>query len=57
MTFGIAFMIIGYAIFYWGLHHMPQYTYERYSLWVLLGFGTLFKTTMPAGTPVQFNVS
>lgn len=48
MVFGFALVAIGYALFYWGLHHMPQYVNQRYSLWCLLGF-----PNMTAGTPVQ----
>jgi len=48
MVFGFALFAIGYAVFYWGLHHMPQYQDERYSLWCLLGF-----PNMTPGTPVQ----
>lgn len=53
MIFGLATIALGYALFYWGLHHFPGQ--QRYSLWDLLGFGTLFKNvSMPSGQPVQF---
>lgn len=57
MIIGLATLVFGYALFYWGLHHMPQYANERYSLWALLGFGNLFgaSSAMPAGQPIQFN--
>jgi len=42
MIFGLALIVFGYAIFYWGLHHMPWYQNERYSLWAILGLGTLW---------------
>ena len=50
MVLGFALFAIGYAVFYWGLHHMPQYQNERYSLWCLLGF-----PNMTPGTPVQIS--
>jgi hypothetical protein len=51
MLFGFAMMAVGYAIFYWGLHHFPQYKDSRYSLWTLLGLGAF---NLPQGTPIQF---
>lgn len=55
MVVGFAMVAIGYSIFYWGLHHMPHNPpYPRYSLWALLGVGTLFKGTQnsPITAPV-----
>lgn len=58
MVLGFATLAIGYAVFYWGLHHFPQYQNTRYSLWVLLGFGPLFKNlSVPAGQPLQWKTS
>jgi hypothetical protein len=55
MMFGLVLVVVGYATFYWGLHHMPHYKHGRYSLWALLGFGTLFKNlSIPAEEPVQW---
>lgn len=51
MIFGFALLVIGYAVFYWGWHHFNP---PLYSLWALLGFGTLFKRfPMPVGTQTQ----
>lgn len=44
MIFGAAVFIMGYAVFYWGLHHLSWYKSSRYSLWCLLGIGSLWKT-------------
>lgn len=50
MIFGVALFVIGYAVFYWGVHHFnnclgiePGVTNNcpRYSLWQLLGAGNL----------------
>lgn len=57
MIFGLITIVVGYAIFYWGMHHFPQYkSSQRFSLWELLGFGTLFKNlSLPAGPKnIQF---
>jgi len=47
MIFGFMFIVVGYALFYWGWHHFNT-TWNggdaRYSLWALLGFGTLWKS-------------
>jgi hypothetical protein len=51
MTGGIIAFVIGYALIYWGWHHMPGQ--PRYSLWYLLGFGSLFGKQVTPGTPVQ----
>lgn len=68
MVFGITLLVLGYTLFYWGLHHMPGQN-QRYSFWALLGFsvrtpqgkterGTLFpQITVPEGTPVQWRTS
>ena len=56
MMIGIGLIAIGYALLYWGYHHKP-FNQKTYSLWALLGFGSLTKLTMPAGTPVQFKTS
>jgi hypothetical protein len=56
MVFGLAALTFGYALFYWGLHHMPQYDKDdRYSLWCLLGLGSVFGKTnpLPEGKPIQ----
>jgi hypothetical protein len=38
MIFGVGIGIIGYSIFYWGIHHFPGVDGgERYSLFTLLG--------------------
>jgi len=51
MIFGVAVFVFGYAVFYWGYSHFGQC---RYSLWCLLGLGSLFKNmNLPAGQPVQ----
>lgn len=56
MVFGFFLFVVGYALFYWGYHHMPGQ--KRYSLWYLLGFGSLFKNVnIPPGQPVQWNAS
>jgi len=56
MVFGFFLFVVGYALFYWGWHHMPGQ--KRYSLWYLLGFGSLFKNiTIPPGQPVQWNAT
>lgn len=39
MMLGLAVTTFGYAIFYWGQHHFYG---KRYSLWCLLGLGSLF---------------
>lgn len=52
MVFGFALFVFGYALFYWGWHHMSGQ--RRYSLWYLLGFGSLFGPSLPAGKPFQF---
>lgn len=59
MTFGVITFAFGYVLFYWGLHHFPQYKNERYSLWELLGFGVLFKNApvMTPGQPIKFKAS
>lgn len=56
--FGFALFAIGYAIFYWGIHHMPGT--HRYSLWTLLGLDAFFTVlhpgqhlNIPSGPPVQ----
>lgn len=49
MIFGIAIMVFGYALFYWGYHHFGN---TRYSLWQLLGF-----SNMPTGKPVGIKVA
>lgn len=42
MIVGFAAFAIGYAIFYWGLHHLPWYAQSgRFSLWQLLGLNVL----------------
>lgn len=42
MIIGFAFVGIGYAVFYWGLHHFPGTKgWERYSLWTLVGLHAL----------------
>jgi hypothetical protein len=51
MTAGIVLFVIGYALVYWGWHHFPGQ--KRFSLWYLLGFGSLFGSTIPAGEPIQ----
>jgi hypothetical protein len=52
MILGFGIFVIGYAVFYWGWGHFPGNT--RYSLWVLLGFGSLWpKISMPAGAPIE----
>lgn len=45
----IGMLMFGYALFYWGLHHFPGF--QRYSLFTLLGLGTLINTNQQ---PVQF---
>ena len=38
MIFGIGITVVGYAVFYWGLHHFPGVDGgKRYSLFTLLG--------------------
>lgn len=49
MIFGFGLMFLGYALFYWGLHHFPQYANERYSFWCLLGIGGA------KSVPIQIN--
>lgn len=52
MVFGFFFFVVGYALFYWGWHHFSG---VRYSLWYLLGFGSLPGLPgMPQGTPLQW---
>lgn len=51
MTGGIIIFVVGYALIYWGWHHMPGQ--KRYSLWYLLGFGSLFGHGITPGQPVQ----
>lgn len=52
MIFGYALLALGYTLFYWGWSHFQS---QRYSMYQLLGFGTLFKgVNFPPGTPVQF---
>jgi len=46
---GIAVGFVGYALFYWGLHHFPGF--QRYSLFTLLGLGNLIPSN---GAPIQF---
>jgi hypothetical protein len=46
--FGIALGFVGYALFYWGLHHFPAF--HRYSLYTLLGLGNLLPSN---GTQLQ----
>ena len=69
MVFGMAMMAVGYSVFYWGLHHMPQYKNQRISLWTALGIGSVtpqgqqipgaFTGTknpvyLPQGQPIKF---
>jgi len=57
MIFGIGLLIVGYAVFYWGMHHFkvndPNRDWKRYSLWCLLGLQNL---NMPQMAPFQFDV-
>lgn len=58
MIFGFILFVIGYAVFYWGIQHFDTGVTngQRYSLWSLLGFGTLFKNiNFPPGIPLQWN--
>ena len=63
--FGIALMVFGYAVFYWGLHHFPGVdcpkgapNHCRYSLLVLLGINKGPNKSagfnIPEGAPIQF---
>jgi hypothetical protein len=50
MIIGFALFALGYAVFYWGLHHFIT---PRYSLYCLLGLGSLFANVqIPAGQKV-----
>lgn len=58
MSFGIAMIVIGYAVMYWGWHHFsgfdcPSATCHdcRYSLTQILGLNRLGITP---GQPVQY---
>lgn len=51
MIFGVSSFAIGYAVFYWGLHHMPGY--KRYSLFELLAINKLFNVSIGMKPPVQ----
>ena len=58
MILGFGLIVIGYAVFYWGLHHFPGVDCPgddsskcRHSLMTLLGMD-LFG--IKQGTPVQF---
>lgn len=56
MAFGVIVFILGYAVFYWGLHHMPGTC--RYSLWTLLGLQAFSKSLkVKPGPPVQYKTS
>lgn len=62
MVFGFALFAIGYALFYWGLHHMPGF--KRYSLWTLFGLDAFYTAlhpgqhlNIPPGQPVQFSTA
>lgn len=55
MGIGLFIFIIGYAVFYWGEHHFGHQC--RYSLWCLMGFGSLFKNlSIPMTEPVTFGL-
>lgn len=58
--FGVAMIVLGYAVFYWGLHHFPGVDCPcpdtpcpncRHSLLVILGLDS-FK--IPQGAPIQY---
>lgn len=53
MLIGAAFTSIGYAVFYWGYHHMP-WEDKRYPLWTLLGLDRLIPGSMIGGSAVQY---
>lgn len=56
MAFGAVVFTIGYALFYWGIHHFPDQC--RYSLWTLLGVSSIFKSIkINPQQPVQFKTS
>lgn len=46
----IILLSVGYAVFYWGLHHFPGY--HRYSLFVLLGLDGAFKNSPSISNPL-----
>jgi len=57
-TVGIGTIVIGYAVFYWGIHHWivtdPNLNWKKQSLWCLLGLSKLKLpsfTEFPFGTP------
>jgi hypothetical protein len=66
--FGVAMIVLGYAVLYWGLHHFqgldcpcPPHTKPcpncRHSLLVILGIDQLNqggKFQIPQGAPVQY---
>lgn len=47
MIFGFALFVLGYTLFYWGIHHFPGM--NRYSLWTLFGFSVI----TPGGGVIQ----
>src|SRR5215469_5290069 len=53
MIFGIGISVVGYSIFYWGLHHFNIDGGKRYGLGQLLGIPS---TWLPPGKPVQLTV-
>jgi cell division septation protein DedD len=55
---GYAFVVFGYAVFYWGVHHFPGVDCEtqngcRYSLWDVMGVPSSWQISH--GTPIQIN--
>jgi hypothetical protein len=56
MIIGISMIVVGYAVFYWGLHHFkgvdcPDGQNCHYSVITLLGMD---KFHIPHGAPVQY---
>lgn len=53
MFIGLLLLVFGYAILYWGVGHFGKC---RYSLWCLLGMGSLTKNLqLPPGQPFKLS--